>query len=103
MGRSSVLMSGRSARSRPDVLRWTVIARPYSFGEGAFENLDNVVERIDRLRVTVVGESLRQATNIHAYVAAVQAVVANESAPISAEKIQRWSEWALARADRIDP
>jgi hypothetical protein len=41
--------------------------------------------------------------DIRAYVAAVQAIVANETASISADKVQRWSEWALAQADRIDP
>jgi hypothetical protein len=46
---------------------------------------------------------LRQATNIGAYVAAVQAIVANETASISAEKMAGWSEWGLAQADRIDP
>jgi hypothetical protein len=40
---------------------------------------------------------------IRAYVAAAQAIVANETASISAEKMQRWSEMALAQADRIDP
>ena len=57
--------------------------------------------RIDRLLGDA--ESLRQATNIRAYVAAVQAIVANETASISAEKMARWSEWPLAQADRIDP
>jgi hypothetical protein len=42
--------------------------------------------------------------DIRAYVAAVQAMVANETASsISAEKMAAWSEWALAQADRIDP
>jgi hypothetical protein len=57
--------------------------------------------RIDRLLGDA--ESLRQATNIRAYVAAVQAIVANETASISAEKMAGWSERALAQADRIDP
>jgi hypothetical protein len=56
--------------------------------------------RIDRLLDDA--ESLRQATNIRAYVA-VQAIVANETASNSAEKMAGWSEWALAQADRIDP
>jgi hypothetical protein len=46
---------------------------------------------------------LRRAIDIRAYVAAAQAIVANETAPISAEKMQFWSKWALAQADRIDP
>jgi hypothetical protein len=57
--------------------------------------------RIDRLLRDA--ESLRQATNIRAYVDAVQAIVANETRSISVEKTQQWSEWALAQADRIDP
>jgi hypothetical protein len=57
--------------------------------------------RIDRLLDDA--ESWRQATNIRAYVAAVQAINANETASISAEKMAGWSEWALAQANRIDP
>jgi hypothetical protein len=41
--------------------------------------------------------------DIRAYVDAVKAAVANETAPISAEELLRWSKWALAAADRIDP
>ena len=40
---------------------------------------------------------------IRAYVDAVRAVVANETTSIWAEKLERWSKWALAEADRIDP
>lgn len=50
--------------------------------------------RIDRLLDDT--DSLRRATNVRAYVAAVQAIVANETASISAEKMERWSKWALA-------
>jgi hypothetical protein len=57
--------------------------------------------RIDRLLDEA--ELLRRATNIRAYVAAVKAIVANETASISAEEMQRWSKWALAEADPIDP
>ena len=57
--------------------------------------------RIDRLLDEAV--SLRRAMDIRAYVDAVRAVVANETASISAEKLARWSKWALAAADRIDP
>ncbi len=63
-------------------------------------------ERLEQARVDRLLEeaaSLRRAMNIRAYVGAVQAVVANEASAISAEKMQRWSEWALAEADRIDP
>jgi len=48
-------------------------------------------------------ESLRRATNIRAYAATVQAIVAIETASISAEELLRRSKWALAAADRIDP
>jgi hypothetical protein len=57
--------------------------------------------RIDRLLDEA--ESLRRATDIRADVAAVKAAVANETSSISAEKMQRWSKWALAEADCIDP
>jgi len=57
--------------------------------------------RIDRLLDDA--ESLRRAMDIRAYVAAAQAIAANETTEISAEKMQRWSKWALAQADRIDP
>jgi hypothetical protein len=57
--------------------------------------------RIERLLDEAV--SLRRAMDIRAYVDAVRAVVANENAPISAEELLRWSKWALAEADRIDP
>jgi hypothetical protein len=38
-----------------------------------------------------------------AYVDAVKAVVANKTASISPDAVERWSKWALAQADRIDP
>jgi hypothetical protein len=57
--------------------------------------------RVDRLLEDA--KSLRRATDIRAYVAAVQAIVANETASISAEEMQRWSKWALVAADRIAP
>lgn len=57
--------------------------------------------RIDRLLDEAV--SLRQATDIRAYVDAVKAAVANQTASISAEELLPWSKWALAAADRIDP
>jgi hypothetical protein len=47
--------------------------------------------------------SLRRATDIRAYVDAVKAIVAKETASISSEKIERWWKWALAEADRVDP
>jgi hypothetical protein len=41
--------------------------------------------------------------DIRAYVDAVRAILAHETNSISAEKLERWSKWALAAADRIDP
>jgi hypothetical protein len=57
--------------------------------------------RIDRLLDEAV--ALRRATDIRAYVDAVRAVVANETTSISSEKLERWTKWALAEADGIDP
>jgi hypothetical protein len=48
-----------------------------------------------------VSDYLRD-SNFRAH-AAVQAIVTNETAPISAKKMASWSEWALAQADGIDP
>lgn len=56
--------------------------------------------RVDRLFDEAV--SLRRAMDIRAYVDAVRAVLTNEIASISSEKIELWSSWALAEADRID-
>ncbi len=63
-------------------------------------------ERLEQARVDRLldeAASLRRATDIRTYVAAVKAVVANETSSISAEEMQRWSKWALTEADRIDP
>jgi hypothetical protein len=49
-----------------------------------------------------LSDYLRDA-NIRAYVAAVQAIVTNETASISAEKMAGWSEWALAQSDPSIP
>ncbi|WOH53839.1 hypothetical protein [Bradyrhizobium sp. sBnM-33] len=57
--------------------------------------------KIDRLLDEAV--ALRQAMDIRAYVDAVRAVLAHETTSISAEKLERWSKWALAAADHIDP
>jgi len=46
---------------------------------------------------------LRRATDIRAYVDAVNAAVPRDAASISSDAIARWSAWALAEADRIDP
>ena len=63
------------------------------------EQLEQV--RIDRL----LDESaaLRRATDIRVYVEAVKTTVASEATFISPDAIERWSKWALAEADRIDP
>jgi hypothetical protein len=47
--------------------------------------------------------ALRRATDIRDYVGAVNAGVRRDAASISFDAIERWSEWALAEADRIDP
>jgi hypothetical protein len=41
--------------------------------------------------------------DIRDYVDAVKKIAASETTPISADTIERWSKWALAEADRIDP
>jgi hypothetical protein len=41
--------------------------------------------------------------DIRAYVDAVKTTVASETISISSDAIERWSKWALAEADRIDP
>jgi len=56
--------------------------------------------RIDRLLDQAA--TLRRAIDIRACVDAVNAVVRNDSS-ISSDAIERWSKWALAEADRIDP
>jgi hypothetical protein len=63
-------------------------------------------ERVEQSRIDCLldeAAALRRATEIRAYVDAVKAAVANETTSISAEELQRWSRWALAAADRIDP
>ena len=57
--------------------------------------------RIDRLLDEAA--SLRRVTDIRAYVDAVNAAVRGDAASISSDVIERWSEWALAESDRIDP
>lgn len=57
--------------------------------------------RIERLLDEAA--SLRRAMDFRAYVDAVRAVFGIENASISAEELLRWSKWALAEADRIDP
>jgi hypothetical protein len=47
--------------------------------------------------------SLRRAIDIRTYVAAVRTTLANQATSIVPDVIERWSKWALAEADRIDP
>jgi hypothetical protein len=73
------------------------------FGSGAYSAklLNGTRHRFSGLQPAApVGR--RGITDIRAYVGA-QSIVANETAQISAEKMPRWSKWALAQADRIDP
>jgi hypothetical protein len=37
------------------------------------------------------------------YVEAVKTTVANDAVLTSLDSVERWSKWALAEADRIDP
>jgi len=57
--------------------------------------------RIDRLLDEA--QSLQRAMDIRAYVDAVKNILASETTSISSEEMVRWSKWALAEADRIDP
>lgn len=58
-------------------------------------------ERIERLLNEA--SSLRQATDIRAYVEAVRAANASSANPLPQDKVEAWATWALAEADRIDP
>lgn len=57
--------------------------------------------RIDRLLEEAA--TLRRATDIRAYVYAVRLSAAGEGINAPAEEVERWAQWALAEADRIDP
>lgn len=57
--------------------------------------------RIDRLLDEAA--SLRRATDIRAYVEAVRRTATRDSISGSSDEVERWSRWALAEADRIDP
>lgn len=57
--------------------------------------------RIDRLLDEAA--SLRRATDIRAYVDAVKTAVASKIPLGAPDAMERWSKWALAEADRIDP
>ncbi|MEP7452743.1 hypothetical protein [Phyllobacterium sp. SB3] len=54
--------------------------------------------RVDRLLGEA--EAFRQAADIRGYVEAVRNTVTNE---VTTEEFEKWSEWALAQANRIDP
>ena len=56
--------------------------------------------RIDRLLKDAV--ALQQASEIRQYVQAIRVVYSCDEAS-STEALERWSQWALAQADRIDP
>jgi hypothetical protein len=63
-------------------------------------------QRLEQARIDQLlneAASLRRATDIRAYVDAVNAAVRREAASNSSDAIQRWSVWALAESDRIDP
>jgi hypothetical protein len=57
--------------------------------------------RIDRLLDEAA--SLRRATEIRAYVDAVNTIAASAATSISLDAVGRWSKWALVHADPIDP
>jgi hypothetical protein len=47
--------------------------------------------------------ALHQAQQIRAYVSAVRAMNASVSMPMTSDELDKWSTWALAQADGIDP
>lgn len=57
--------------------------------------------RIDALMAGA--DTLEQANRIRRYVDAVRLANAESATPLPAEKIERWSEWALSQADALDP
>jgi hypothetical protein len=56
-------------------------------------------ERIDRL---LKSAAFQQAGAIRKHVEAIRAMQ-TDNAACSREELERWSQWALAEADRIDP
>jgi hypothetical protein len=63
-------------------------------------------ERLEQARIERLldeAASLRRANDIRAYVDAVRTSVAISATSVSPEEMERWSKWALAQADRIDP
>ncbi|MGY8704599.1 hypothetical protein RAD16_02490 [Bradyrhizobium sp. 18BD] len=57
--------------------------------------------RIDRLLDEAA--TLRRATDIRVYVHEVRQAAGGEGVNTPAEEVERWAQWALAEADRIDP
>ncbi|MCK1485080.1 hypothetical protein IVB25_20905 [Bradyrhizobium sp. 193] len=57
--------------------------------------------RIDRLLDEAA--TLRRATEIRAYVHAVKQATTGGEICATTEEVERWAQWALAEADRIDP
>jgi hypothetical protein len=57
--------------------------------------------RIDRLLDEAA--TLRRASDIRAYVHAARQATAGEGKVAPAEEVERWAQWALAEANRIDP
>jgi hypothetical protein len=59
-------------------------------------------KRLAELKIS--GELLRQAEEIRALVARVEAAMLRGSSPeLTAEKVARWKQWALSKADELDP
>jgi hypothetical protein len=56
--------------------------------------------RVDRLLRDAT--AFQQAGEIRKYVEAIRLAPARDGTPSSGE-LERWSQWALAQADRIDP
>lgn len=57
--------------------------------------------RIDRLLDEAA--TLRRATEIRAYVHAVKQATTGGGIGATTDEVERWAQWALAEADRIDP
>lgn len=98
-----------------------VVAAEASFRQGLIEAREREEEhrrweeerRRERLRelegkrladLKMRGELLRQAEEIRALVARVEeAMLRGNSTELKAEKVTRWREWALSKADELDP
>lgn len=60
-------------------------------------------ERARVRRLLLEASALRQAQDIRSYVEAVRGRLTGGDLPVSIEDLERWTRWALAEADRIDP